>query len=353
MKKVIYIFLISMILMLVSAKAMAAEFWLPEDNEESGNVLVSQNINDNLFSFGNQIDVKADIDGDLFVFGNNINVSKDVKGSIFAGANSITISGNVDHDIFVGASNVIFDEKSLVKGNIYVGSGNVSILGTVKGNINSASGNLSINGTIEGDVNSNDSKLTLAETADVKGKITYSSQREVVISQGAQYGDLIKKTTPVGAKNNLVNSIYSKIFSLISLLIIGLVIIWLFPKKSEQLSEIIKNNPLKSFFWGFLALIVLPIFAIILMVLLVGAPLAMILLGFYFFAIYISKIFVAVALGDFLFKGKKSALFVMTIGIIILTLLAMIPYLGGLISFLVLCIGLGAISMVCQNEIKR
>lgn len=336
MKKIIYIFLVSLILMLVSAKAMAAEFWLPQDNDVSNNVQILQNINDNLFSFGNQIDVKADIDGDLFVFGNNINVANNVSGSIFAGANSITISGNVDHDIFVGASNITIDEKSLVKGNVY-----------------SASNKLTISGNVQGDINSNGAKIILTETADVKGKITYSSQEEVVISQGAKYAQLVKKTAPVATKNNLINLIYSQIFSLISLLIIGLLIIWFFPKKTEQLSETIKNSPLRSFFGGLLTLIVLPIFAIMLMVLLVGAPLAMIVLGFYFLAIYISKIFVAIALADFLFKGKKTVLFVMTIGVIILTLLAIIPFIGGLISFLTLCIGLGAVSIVCQNEIKK
>lgn len=353
MKKLIFLLLIMLVLGWSSAKVLAAEFWLPADQDESGNVLVSENINDNLFSFGNQIDVKADIDGNLFAFGNNINVSKDVKGSIFAGANSITISGNVDHDIFAGASNLTVDEKSQVMGNIYVGSGTVNILGAVKGSINSASGKLNINGTVEGNINSNDGKLTLAENAIVKGKITYSSQGEVVISQGAQYNELVKKTAAVAAKNNLLNSVYAKIFSLISLLFVGLLIIWLFPKKSEQLSETIKNSPLRSLFWGLLTLIVLPIFVIILMVLMVGAPLAMIILGFYFLAIYISKIFVAIALADFLFKGKKTTLFVMTIGVILFTLLTMIPYLGGLISFLSICIGLGAINLVSQSELKK
>jgi hypothetical protein len=70
------------------------------------------------------------------------------------------------------------------------------------------------------------------------------------------------------------------------------------------------------------------------------------LLAFYLTAIYLAKIWVGAFLGQKLLKpteaGKSDWLLGLLVGLLTLTIIEFIPYLGGLVRFVVVCVGLGA-----------
>jgi len=79
---------------------------------------------------------------------------------------------------------------------------------------------------------------------------------------------------------------------------------------------------------------------------LVGFPVSLMLLAFYLTAIYLAKIWVGAFLGQKLLKpaeaNKSDWLLGLLVGLLILTIVEFIPYLGGLVRFVVVCLGLGA-----------
>jgi hypothetical protein len=89
-----------------------------------------------------------------------------------------------------------------------------------------------------------------------------------------------------------------------------------------------------------------PVAIILTAITLVGFPASLMLLAVYLAAIYLAKIWVGAFLGQRLVKPagatKGDWLLGLLVGLLILTIVGFIPYLGGLIHFGVVCLGLGA-----------
>ena len=85
---------------------------------------------------------------------------------------------------------------------------------------------------------------------------------------------------------------------------------------------------------------------ILLAITLVGLPASLMLLMAYLAAIYLAKIWVGAFLGQILLKPtgvtKSDWLLGLLVGLLILTVVRFIPYLGGFVHFGVVCLGLGA-----------
>src|ERR1700687_5738869 len=81
---------------------------------------------------------------------------------------------------------------------------------------------------------------------------------------------------------------------------------------------------------------------------LVGFPLSLMLLAVYLTAIYLAKVWVGAFLGRILLKPaggtKGDWLLGLLVGLLILTIVGFIPYLGGLVHLGVVCLGLGAVA---------
>ena len=89
-----------------------------------------------------------------------------------------------------------------------------------------------------------------------------------------------------------------------------------------------------------------PVAIILTAITLVGLPVSLMLLAVYLVAIYLAKIWVGAFLGQMLLKPagatKSDWLLGLLVGLLILTIVGFIPYLGGLVRFGVVCLGLGA-----------
>jgi hypothetical protein len=89
-----------------------------------------------------------------------------------------------------------------------------------------------------------------------------------------------------------------------------------------------------------------PVAMILMAITLVGLPASLMLLAVYLVAIYLAKIWVAAFLGHMLLKPttatKGDWLLGLLVGLLVLTVVGFIPYLGGLVRLGVVCLGLGA-----------
>jgi len=89
-----------------------------------------------------------------------------------------------------------------------------------------------------------------------------------------------------------------------------------------------------------------PLAIVLAAITLVGIPVSLMLLAMYLAAIYTAKVWVGAFLGRVLLKPagatKGDILAGLLLGLLILTIVGFIPYLGGLVRFGVVCLGLGA-----------
>ena len=131
-------------------------------------------------------------------------------------------------------------------------------------------------------------------------------------------------------------------------MVIGLVLVGLWPETVRQLSGKILSRPGTALGWGLIVLIMTPVICLLLLITLVGAPLAILLGMVWAIALMVSKIFVSVLVGQKLaerfWQAKKDSLYAaLVIGVAVSYFIFAIPVIGWLLCALALLAGLGAI----------
>lgn len=290
---------------------------------------------------GANIEVNGAIKGDLVVFGGNIKVFGDVSGDVIAGGGNVWINGNV-------------------QGGLDIRCGDVFIAGTIGQNSDITASN-----------------LTLSPTARLLGSLVYTSNNDLKTEEGAQVAGSINKKPKVRSMvlwklaSKLAHwlpekpknwrewedgspawfKVLLKISSFFSLFITGIVILALYSRHATMVADRIMSSTLKVLLWGLVFLICVPIAALILCVSIVGAPVGLIALATYLVFSYISRVYVALAIGreilDRVTKQDVRVIWQLLIGLLIITLLSSIPfYIGSGIKLICVILGLGGMLMI-------
>ncbi len=369
------------VLALAPSMAVAAEF----RGESSGTMSVNEAVNDDLYAGGSSVSLVAPIAGDAVLGGGNVFVSGEVKESILAAGGTVVVSGNVADDVRVLGGNIILtgevahdvvvlggqiniSPSAMVGKDLVVLGGMVTIDGAVKGNVFVRGGDVVINAPIGGSVNAKGKTITLGSKASIGGKLIYSSQNELTIGSGivgggVEYNKMITKEVK-DVRGEFAGLLFAGfLLKIISLLVLALIVTAIFKKRSLALTQ----NALNSFGWnilyGFAAMVLVPVAAILLLITLIGMPFAMIAMCVYCILLALAGIFAPVIIGSWAWKriSKASAYPVNTysilIGVVIFAILGLIPIIGWLFGFIFVLVALGtltrALALGLTAAIKR
>lgn len=338
---------------------------------------IAGNINGTTFVAGSDINISGVIDGDLFVAGQNITVSGTVNGSLIIAAQEISIDGTVANNIYSAGSNltlksenkgstflagdkITLEKQSKIERDLFTGGNQVFNHATVGGSFFSDANNASISGTIGKNVKVTATDLYV-EAGEIKGDLAYNSENEATISKDSK---ILGKTVwrkPVPQTKPIVSPI--TILTDMLLGIIGLLIVWFViklirPRFWNTLGGNIKNNLPKSLGFGALALIVTPTAIFFLFITIVGIPLALILACVYGIAFYISKIIVASYIGlllkeKFKWSDKHKGVWTSLLGLLILSVLGLVPFIGLIVKVFTILAGLGSLVIYANNKEKN
>ncbi len=122
-------------------------------------------------------------------------------------------------------------------------------------------------------------------------------------------------------------------------------------KEVKAVKESIFKDFLKNLGLGFVFVICVPVAAIILLFTVIGIPVSIIVLFVYLVLFYIAKIFFGFALGErvlMLFKtnGTPAPVWSLIIGLLILYILFLVPYIHWIVYLLVLFVGFGSVFQI-------
>ena len=132
-------------------------------------------------------------------------------------------------------------------------------------------------------------------------------------------------------------------------LMAGLIIILVMPRWVASTAEAIRSRPGPSAGWGALVLFATPIAAIIVCITIIGLPVGLIALALWGIAIYLAQIPVGLFIGRWIIgrfrdvEGKAVMVGALALGLVIIKLLSLIPYLRFFIGLAVIIFGLGAV----------
>ncbi len=238
----------------------------------------------------------------------------------------------------VVVGNVLVDRGETSK-DVYVANGDVTVRGTVDGDIVVADGDVTIRGHVQGDVVTLAGTATLGRRGVVDGDVVYADKKPQVAS-GAQVGGKVEKLK-VGDIGTAVK-IGVWVAVTVSTFVLGLLLLLLFPRAADAVARTARARTGLSALVGVLAFILLPVIAFGVLFTVVGIPLGigllLALLPLYGLA-YTASAFVV---GRLVLK-KTARILAFIVGLVILRLLALVPFAGELVWVLATILGLGAL----------
>jgi hypothetical protein len=306
-------------------------------------------VNGDLLAFGRTVEVRGTVKGDLVSFSKRTVVSGTVEGRIYTFSQALDLDGQLDHSLYGFAQSLRVNDRSHVGEGIVVAAGEVSLEGDVKRSVDIlASGNTDVSGSIGHDLTMAGAGLTLTKTARVGGNLSARVRelKNVHIDDGATIAG--KRDIQVNVRQSRFarpRFYFHQAVWLAAAMLVGWLGLILFPGFVPATTRAVGSG------WSIPALGVgvlagIPVVIIVAGITLVGLPIALMLFALYLAALYLAKLWVGAFLGRTLLKSsgatKGDWMLGLLVGLLILTIVGFIPYLGGLVHLGVLCLGLGA-----------
>jgi hypothetical protein len=381
MKKLITYFLILLTIFTFSGGVVFAQTY-----REGKTVTLGQNrtVNQNYFATGETIILEGTVNGDAYLAAGNIIVNGTVNGDLMAAGGNITINGTVAEDLRVAAGSVSIQGQigggvtvmagsvtvardSQVAEGLVAAGGNLDIMAPIGGGITVGAGNVLVGNTVNGNALVGAGKLTLTNNANITGNLDYYSESRLTRTGGARVGGNVKfnRVQDIAEKGRAeervrkgvgafgASMLFMSFVGLISSFVLGALLIKLMPNFMAKTAETVGSKSWQSMLLGLAVLFLTPIVALVLLMTVIGMPLAFILMLAYILILYISKLFTSIYVGKIFIKAKDASLYLLLfLGLLVYYLVGLIPIIGWISSLLFVITGIGAYLLQKQEEYK-
>ena len=330
----------------------------------SVNVGSGETIDSSLWVSGRSVDIAGQVNGDVYCAGQNVTVSGTIRGDLLCAAQTIVISGVVTGDVRTAAQNATLNGTVIHNFSSLSQSFNQSSKGNVRGDLSAAANDITVNGPVGRDaalaaqtvflgsevgrnVEANTTDLSVGSAAKIKGNLNYTSQNNAHIASGAVVQGKTTKTTPSAQPQKKAAPVLFRfnlafgLFALAAAVFTTLILALFFPQALHTVSGHGVRSFWKSLLVGLVAAIVVPAVILVLMITIIGIPLALLLLGAWLLVQALAGVFSAYFLGRIIWRGQRNVLLIMLLGTVLLVLLYFIPVVGFLAFVLAMLLGVG------------
>jgi hypothetical protein len=251
-----------------------------------------------------------------------------------------------DHVVLTGG--LVVPEGETV-GTVVVFNGPVLIEGTVTESVVVFNGRTEISGTVDEDVVVFNGRVLIRSGAEVGGNV--SSREDPEIEEGATVRGKVESIANRVDFENLgfAGRIAWWIGYSVSTLILGLLLLMFAPRFDVAIADVVRSRMGAAFGFGAAAFFLVPIVAVILLVTIVGIPLGLFVLLALALLYTLGYVAGAHALGRLLVKPPRSRFLAYLAGLGILRLVALVPFLGGLVWLVASIFGLGALVVAARR----
>jgi hypothetical protein len=304
----------------------------------AGTVRVDGRVDGDLVASGGQVMVAGTVTGDVLVGAGSTTISGEVGGDLRAGAGQARIEGRVGEDVLLGVGQATVTSEAEIGGDLIFGAGRVQLDGAVEGSVLGSTGNYSRAGSVEGSEKVNVEQPEAEEEPTLADRAVDALRRYV------------------------------------SILVVGVLGLWLLPGMLRGAADAARGRPLVSFgvgFLGFVGVIVALVLVILVTVVVAvvlgllglgslagvtvfgGLLVAAIIVFLLVFAVgFVAQATVGLALGRLVVRGEgrsfPASLGALALGVLVVVLVAAIPLVGGWLGALLVLLGLGALVLMAR-----
>ncbi|HII06025.1 MAG TPA: hypothetical protein HA349_01530 [Methanotrichaceae archaeon] len=287
------------------------------------------------------VSINSPVEDDIFAGGNIVNVNAPVDSAIIAGGN-VNIDAPIKDDLIVLGGEV--DLNSDVGGKIVAAGGTINLRGDVARNVVMTGGQVRIFSSSEIGRDAAISGGDVYNAGNITGTLWVNAGNFVNTGTAGDVKFQQWQEDEADEKAEAFISTFS-ILMILGFLIVGLIILRLFPRSASAVDREIRESPPVKALLG-LGLIVASIILIVIsMLTIVGLPLGFLLLMLFVVALMLANLFVSLSLGRWIVSALNQTLGdipAFVLGYVVLSILFLIPYVGSIIELISICLGFGA-----------
>jgi len=343
-----------------------------------GDDTVSRTFGSDFFGVGGVLNLTDPVVGDALLAGGHVNTASEVKGDLMAAGGEVSIGGGIGDDLYVAGGEVQVD--AIVAGNARVAGGEIAIgpatvvngaltlsggrvryEGSTRGHLKVSGGSVLIDGNVDSDAEVHAEDLEIGPQTRIAGKLIVRGPQPPTIPAGAQIAGGVEfheadvsrhfEEREVARDVRTVAHGVGSLLWIIGVFVAGTLFTFAFPVYSARAADWIGREPLRSLGLGFVLLTCLPVLAVLLVITIVGIPLALILVMLYVLLLFLGWVTAALFVarkGLTLVRSDRPAttgwrLLALLLAVLALWGLGQVPVLGGWVTFGALLLGIGAL----------
>lgn len=326
----------------------------------SSAVRIAGTIDGDLFCFCHTLTIEGQVNGDVFAFANNVLITGKVNGSVRSLNENLTLEGNVARNVLSFVSQLRTTSRANIAGSATLFVGHMELDGPVGKDLSAFLGDGSINSAIGGDVwihqgSGHHFALLVAPGADIKGSFQFKGPQRPEISSAAKLASTPEVEIVTEPPDYLRTSSYRYNALLWGAgFLVGLVLLSVAPGFAHDTTREVARiwAPLG---FGLVTFIVMPVAAVLACITVVGLGLGIPAFLLWIFLIFFAQIFTAAWLGEVML-GASSGTWPMAgrlaLGLFVLRLATLIPYVGLWLRFVACVMGMGALTLVVYRRLQ-
>lgn len=286
---------------------------------------------DGFTAYGGTVIVRGTVEGDLTAFAGRVVVEDGgtVTGRLRAFAGSVEIAGSLGDNAVATAGAVTVTDSATI-------SGSLGVVG----------GSLDLGGTVRGDATAGTGAVTVRSTAFVDGFLIYAGAFDdeggQIVRDARNFQDLSLLPSISGAAAVLV-----ALYLLVADLFTGALLLRAFPDFADDALETTLEQPQRIGGAGVALALAVPLVVAIAAITVVGLPLAVAGLLAYLVVLWVGSIYGRYLLGASILSvtDRDNPYLALVVGVLLLAVLSLIPYLGPVVRAVVALFGVGAIAL--------
>lgn len=324
-----------------------------KDEIKNGSIYLAGNsvemagtVNGDVYAAGENIRITGTVNGDVLAAGLNVAVDGQVSGSVRTAAQNVNIGGKVGGSVSAFAQNAWLNSASTVGGDFNGGAATVNLDGTIGKNVRFAAETFNLNGKIGGVSDLSVGTISIGSAGVFGGDVFYEATTDQTVPKEKVSGDVYYNATPEGRADaqaaSAIGAIFVWLMGVLVAVVTALVIALIAPNSLVRACRFARSNLAKAVLYGIAFIFAGPMFVIVLLMTVIGIPLAVIFLLLWIVVSMLSGVYAAYCLGEFIaHKYTHNVLLYTLVGAVVLSTLVLIPYINVLIVFATLVIGSG------------
>lgn len=351
-----FLSLLLMFICTASAQAQAPEDTvrlagdLPQNTYAlGGNIFSTASVHGDLVTAGGKILIDGPVSEDVLAFTGDLNIGAAIGGDLRAAAGNMTLGSTIAGDLTAAGGQITLGPRARVRGRTMLAGGTIELAGELDRGLEVGAGRLVISGHIHGDVHAWTNELRLTPGAQIDGDLIYQSPQPGRIDPGARIMGQVRYQPKQWEEHEYSGNG----FAMFTLAIAAVVFYLLFPGFTVGALTTMRGEFWKSLGFGLVLLLVVPFIAVFSMTIVVGLWLGLALLALYLVMLLIGSILGMTLVGDQLARWARWTLssrgrrvLSLLVAFVVVGLLQWVPFLGALLSFLILLLGLGAATIL-------